>query len=183
MENDVTIYKAKKSQMSGGVFLIILLFFGFMLPTIISGNPLSQRQIVGQSIFWALAIILTILPLGTRMEVGKDYVKWHVFGIRTSYLRAADIEEIHYTKIIRWAVVGMGNGLAGWAKSSYGHKYFSFSETWFGKEAIMHAKRVLESDLKKPIRLHASPPNSVTLPPSTARPNSISLTTPHGRSV
>jgi len=149
MENDVTIYKAKKSNMSGGLFVLAIFFFGFTLPAIIVGELPPQRELIGQVIFLLGGIFLTVIPLGASMEVGRDYVKWRVFGIRTSYLRAADIEEIHYTKIIRWAVVGMGNGLAGWAKASYGHKYFSFSETWFGKEAIMHAKRVLESGLKK----------------------------------
>jgi hypothetical protein len=149
MENDVTIYKVKKSKMWDGVFLLVLVFVCITLPTIITGEQLSQRQIVGELGFWAIGIILTIIPLVSRLEVGKDYVKWSVFGIRTGYLRASDIEEIHYTKIIRWAVVGMGNGLAGWAKASYGHKYFSFSESGYGKEAIMHAKRVLESGLKK----------------------------------
>jgi hypothetical protein len=40
----------------------------------------------------------------------------------------------------------MGNGLMGWKRTARGGRsYFSFSEAGFGKEAIMNAKRALES--------------------------------------
>jgi hypothetical protein len=38
----------------------------------------------------------------------------------------------------------MGIGLKGWAKTKYGHKYFSFSESGFGRKTNLHAKRILE---------------------------------------
>jgi hypothetical protein len=148
MNDDLKIYKAKKSNMSGGVFVLALIFLGFTLPAIIVGELPLQRELIGQGIFYLCGIVLLIAPLGSRLEVGKDYVKWRFFSVCTGSLRASDIEEIHYTKIIRWGVVGMGNGLAGWVKTKHGQRYFSFSETGYGKEAIMHAKRVLEQYIR-----------------------------------
>jgi hypothetical protein len=60
-------------------------------------------------------------------------------------LKASDIETIKYGKVKRWGVVGLGNGLMGWVKTKHGHRYFSFSESGYGKEAILDAKRALES--------------------------------------
>jgi hypothetical protein len=92
-----------------------------------------------------MGIVLVLVPLGGRFDVGKDYVKSYLFGICIGTLRASDIEKIEYKNIVRWGAVSIGKGLAGWVKTKRGHKYFSFSERGFGKEAIMNAKRALES--------------------------------------
>lgn len=144
METQIKIYSFNKSNVLAGVFILALLFFGITLPSIISGEHYSQ--IIGkQGPLWLLGIIITILPLGSRFEVGKDYIKTYLFGVRVDTLKASDVETIKYGKVKRWGVVGMGNGLMGWKKTSHGRSYFSFSEAGFGKEAIMDAKRALES--------------------------------------
>ena len=149
MENEVTIYKFRKSNMLAGASVIALLFFGLTLPAIISSEQMSQSKLLGLTGFWFFGLFLTLAPLAGKFEVGKDYVKMYFLGICIDTLRRSDIETIKYGRITRWGVVGMGNGLKGWAKTKYGHRYFSFSETGYGKEAILHAKRVLEQDLKK----------------------------------
>ena len=144
MENQIKIYSFNKSNMLAGIFILTILFLGLTLPAIISGEKYSQI-IDQQGFFWLIGIIITILPLGSRFEVGKDYTKTYLFGIRVDTLRASDIESVKYGKVRRWGVVGMGNGLMGWKKTSHGRTYFSFSEAGFGKEAILDAKRALET--------------------------------------
>ena len=145
MQNEITIYKAKKANASAGIFILILIFFGLTLPTILSGDLLARREIIGQAGFWILGIILTLIPLGGRFEVGKDYIKSYLFGICIDTLKRSEIETIKYGRIKRWGVVGMGNGLMGWKRNSRGGRsYFSFSESGYGKEAILHAKHALE---------------------------------------
>jgi len=149
IENEVTMYRADKSNMLAGVLVLILLFFGLTLPPVISGEQMSQGKLLGLAIFWFLGLFLTLAPLASKLEVGKDYIKTYFLGICTYALRRSDIETIKYGRIARWGVVGMGNGLKGWAKTKWGHSCFSLSEAAYGKEAILHAKRVLEPNLKK----------------------------------
>jgi hypothetical protein len=144
MEDKIAVYGIKKSNMFGGLFVLALLFFGVTLPSIISGDSISQL-IEQQGPLWLLGIVLTLVPLGGRFEVGNDYVKAYFFGIGVDTLRASDIETIKYGRVKRWGVVGMGNDLMGSVKTKHGHRYFSFSEAGYGKEAIMHAKRALET--------------------------------------
>ena len=122
--------------MFAGLGILIFLFFGITLPSVISGELLTQREIIGQGGFLIMGIVLVLVPLGGRFDVGKDYVKSYLFGI---------CRKIEYKNIVRWGAVSIGKGLAGWVKTKRGHKYFSFSERGFGKEAIMNAKRALES--------------------------------------
>ena len=143
------MYRADRSNMLAGVFVLALLFFGLTLPPIISGEQMSQGKLLGLVIFWFLGLFLTLAPLAGKFEVGKVYIKMYFLGICTDTLRRSDIETIKYGRITRWGVVGMGNGLKGWAKTKSGHRYFSFSEAGYGKEAILHAKRVLGPDPKK----------------------------------
>jgi len=147
MNSDVTIYKSKKTKMLTGLGILAFVLIGITLPAILSGEVLSQQKIVGQGIFILFGLLLTLAPLAGRFEVGKDYIKAYFFGICVDHMHASDIETIKYGKIIRWGVVGMGNGLMGWVKTKNGHRYFSFSETGYGKEAILHAKRVLEQHI------------------------------------
>jgi hypothetical protein len=147
--DEVTIYRSKKLNILAGVFVIALLFFGLTLPPIISGEQMSQSNLLGLTSFWFFGLFLTLAPLAGKFEVGRDYAKTYFLGICIDTLRGSDIETIKYGRITRWGVVGMGNGLKGWAKTKYGHRYFSFSETGYGKEAILHAKRVFQPDLKQ----------------------------------
>lgn len=146
MNNEQTTYRGNRSNALAGVGILVLLFFAITLPSYISGDLFTQRQVVGQGIFWFLGIALVLVPLTSKFVVGKDYIKTYLFGICIDTLRASDIETIKYGKVKRWGVVGMGNGLMGWKKTSRGGRsYFSFSESGFGKEAIMDAKRALEN--------------------------------------
>jgi hypothetical protein len=46
---------------------------------------------------------------------------------------------------MQWGGLGYGKGLKGWEKTRRGRRYFSIAEAPYGKQAIEHAKHVLES--------------------------------------
>lgn len=144
MENEIKIYRVKKSNLSPGIFVLTLVLLGLTLPALTSGEPLSRGQLIGQIIFLSLGVFLTLVPLVAKFEIGKDYVKVYFFGVCIDTLQASDIESVKYGKVVRWGAVGMGNGLTGWVSTKRGRRYFSFSESGYGKDAILHAKRVLE---------------------------------------
>ncbi|MBI2120798.1 MAG: hypothetical protein HYT94_04210 [Parcubacteria group bacterium] len=145
MDKNVTIYRAKKSAMSGGLFILTLTFFGFTLPLLIAGDPVEPRKLVGLLGFWVTGIILTILPLTFKLEIGNGYVRFYAVGLCYRNLHSTDIQVLEYGNLMRAGGLGYGKGLKGWEKRKYGSKYFSIGEKLYGKEAIQHAKRVLEA--------------------------------------
>ncbi|MEK7113598.1 MAG: hypothetical protein AAB873_02095 [Patescibacteria group bacterium] len=146
MKNDVTIYKPRKSVMGGGLVMLLVLFFGLTLPAIIEGSPLPKNELFGLLGFWFIGLVVTFLPLAFKIEIGVDYVKTYFFKFQLRDLRPANIQVLEYGNILRGGL-GVGKGIKGWEKTRNGNlKYFSIGETGYGKEAIAHAKRVLENN-------------------------------------
>ncbi len=141
----IKIYKSKKSMTGGGLVVLAIVFFGLTLPLIVAGLPVPSEKIFGLSVFWLLGIALTILPLGFKLEVSDDFVRTSFFGIRLRELHPSNIQVLEYGNLFRFGGLGVGKGLKGWETTANGgNKYFSIGESAYGKDAIIHAKRVLE---------------------------------------
>ena len=144
MENNLTIYKAKKSVMLGGLFLLALVFLGFTLPLLIAGNPIETGKLWGLIGFWIIGVILTVLPLGAKLEVGSNYIKTYLFGFTTTEkVFSSDVKELIYGNIFGGGF-GFGKGIIFRTLVDGKKKAYNISEANYGKEAVAHARRVLE---------------------------------------
>jgi hypothetical protein len=143
--NDVTVYKVNKSTMWGGLFILVIIFFGLTLPLLIGGSPISTEKLVGLIGFSIMGILLIVVPLCFRMEIDKDSVKAYFLNFQIRDLRPSNIQSLEYTNLMGWGVLPFGKGLRGWEKTKTGgRKYFSIGEGAYGKVAIEHAQRILE---------------------------------------
>jgi hypothetical protein len=143
MNGDIKVYKPKKSVVGGGLIALAIVFFGLTLPLIVAGVPVEKGKLIGLSGFWILGIIMILIPLTARLEVGGDCVKMYFLGFKTRTLKATNIEVLEYSNLFRGGL-GAGKAIKGWEKTGSGHKYFSIGEGYYGKEAIAHAKKVLD---------------------------------------
>jgi hypothetical protein len=141
----MTSYKSKKTTMRAGLVVIVLLFFGLTLPLIIQGTTVPMGQLIGLGGFWFLGIMLTVLPLGLRLDVGAEHVKIYLFGLLTRDVCASNVQSVEYATLTAWGLFGLGKGLKGWEKTKTGRKYFSIGENTYGKTAIENVRRVLDS--------------------------------------
>ncbi len=145
MTENTIMYKARKSSMVAGLFVFILVFLGFILPLLIEGGPIEARKVVGIIILGSVGIVLMIAPLGSRLEIGEDYVRTYFFGFTTTpKIYRSNIRVLEYGNIIHFGGLNYGKGLKGWEMVNGKRKYFSIGENIYGKEAISHARRVLE---------------------------------------
>src|SRR5436190_1302494 len=108
---DVTFYKARKSTMGGGIVVLLIVFFGLTLPLIMEGAVILAGKLIALLCFWIVGLLLTILPLGAKLEVGKNYIKTYLFNFPTTKkISAEDVELLNYGKIFRGGL-GYGNGI------------------------------------------------------------------------
>jgi hypothetical protein len=80
MNEIVHFYKPKKSAMGGGLFVLAIVFFGLTLPVCLEGEALSQTKLLGLIGFWFFGIMLTVIPLMFRLEIGADFVRGYTNG-------------------------------------------------------------------------------------------------------
>lgn len=143
MEN-VTIYKPKKSYLWGVLMLFLIIFLGLTLPPLIAGT-LDDHQLKGLAVFYLFIFLLALFPFLSWVEIGKDYVKTYLFGLRTSHIFASDVLVLEYGSLMRLGGLGYGKGVKLWAKTkSGGKRYFSLGENIYGKDAIEHVRRALD---------------------------------------
>lgn len=148
-QNILLVYKPRKSLMASGLAMLVLIFFGLTLPLLVDRVPAEKGKIIGLTVFWLIGIGLTLLPFAFKLEVGNDFVRTSFFGFKVRELHSKDIQVLEYGNILRLGGLGAGRGLKGWEGTKRGgSRYFSLGEAAYGKEAISHAKRVLEQKLK-----------------------------------
>ncbi len=130
--------------MGGGLVVLVLVFFGLTLPLIFEGRPVETIKLLGLSSFWFIGIILTVVPLGARLEIGEGYIKTYLFGFTTTpKIRRSDIQVMVYRNVF-YGGLGYGKGINFRALIGGRSKAYSIAEAIYGKEAIAHARRVLE---------------------------------------
>lgn len=144
MKTNMTIYKARKSTMGGGLVVLIIVFFGLSLPLIIEAGSVEIPKLVGLGSFWVLGILLTVVPLGARLEVGEDYIKTYLFGfVTTPKICSSDVEELVHGNLFHGGL-GFGKGVSFRAVIGGKSKVYKIGEIIYGKKAIEHVKRVLK---------------------------------------
>lgn len=111
--------------------------------TILEGGSAEKNEWIGLIGFWVLSCIIAFAPLGSRLEVGKDYIKNYFFGFCTSTIKQEDVMVINYGNLFRGGL-GYGKGLNIRVKNGFG-KNHSIGEKLYGKEAIEHVRRILEN--------------------------------------
>ncbi len=142
-----TIYKSKKSLIFGGLILVIFVLLAFVFPLAIQDGPVSKNELFGVTLFLIVGIVLAIVPLGGKLEVGNDYIKSSFFGLKANEIHANDVEKIVYGNVIAGGL-GFGKGVKFWTSKNGNKKLHSLSEMTYGKEAIKHVKQVLEANLQ-----------------------------------
>jgi len=142
MKKNATIYRPKLAVAGGGLVALAIVFFGLTLPLIVEGTPVETTKLLGLVGFWLIGIVVTIYPLCFKLEVGSDYVKSYLFGITISNVRSLDIQTISYGNLF-FRSLG-GKGLTYRTLINGKSKTYTVGEIIYGKDAIVHAKRVLE---------------------------------------
>ncbi|OGZ45217.1 MAG: hypothetical protein A3C84_02700 [Candidatus Ryanbacteria bacterium RIFCSPHIGHO2_02_FULL_48_12] len=145
MDKNVKVYRANKFY-SLPILLVPLLL---LIPLFEAGMPIESGRLVGYGILSLLATVLAVIPFGARLEIGEDYIKTYLFGLTTTpKIHASDIQVLEYGNLFRGGL-GYGKGINFRALRGGKSKAYSIGESIYGKEAIAHAKRVLESQLPK----------------------------------
>jgi hypothetical protein len=91
-----------------------------------------------------LSVLLAIIPFVAKLEVGKDYLRPYLLGFPLLTLSSKDVVDIEYGSLFRGGL-GQGKGLNIRFLKNGKSKTTSIGEKFWGKEAIQHAKRVLEN--------------------------------------
>lgn len=147
MNKDVTIYKPKLSVAGGGLVILAIVFFGLTLPLIIEGAPIPTQKLLALVGYWLFGIALIVYPLGFKLEVASDYVRAYLFGITVSNVHSSEVQSVSYGKLF-FGSLG-GKGLTYRAQVNGRSKTYTAGEIIYGKEAIVHARRVLVRKMGK----------------------------------
>jgi hypothetical protein len=90
------VYRAKLASMLGGLTVMVIIFFGLTLPEVGAGIPLVQEQLNGLIGFWIIGIVITITPLGFKVEVEGDIVRAYFIIVLLKELRPSDVQSVTY---------------------------------------------------------------------------------------
>lgn len=130
--------------MGGGLVALAIVFFGLTLPLIVEGVPIPTPKMLALISFWTLGILLTFVPLGAKLEVGADYIKTYLFNLTTTQkIYSSEVQVLQYGNIFR-SGLGYGKGISFRVLKNGRSKAYNLSEAIYGKEAIAHARQVLE---------------------------------------
>ena len=138
MGKDVTIYKPRFFlSLINGLVLLAFIFFLLTLPVLVAGVPIESGKLLGLGGFWLMGIILSLAPLGFRLEVEDNHVRTYFIGFCTRDLQPSNIQVLEYGNLFRAGGLGVGKGLKGWEKTKRGNsKYFSIGEKFWVKRQL-----------------------------------------------
>lgn len=143
-EKKISEYRVKKSFILGNSFVLIFPLV-LTIVTFAERDMVRQNEWVGLGGFWMIGLLLTLLPLSSKLEISKDYVKICLFGvITTSQIYSSDVQIVEYGNLLRGGL-GHGKGLRIRVLKNGRSRTHNIREKIFGIEAVKHAKRVLES--------------------------------------
>ena len=114
-----------------------------LVPLLETGAPIEDGKLVGYFVLPFMAIIVAFAPFGFRLEVGSRCVRTLFFRLCLREIDARRVQSVTYGNLFRGGL-GHGKGLKGWELVNGKHKYFSLGEKMYRKEAIEHARRILE---------------------------------------
>ena len=133
-----TIYKANKLYGLPALLIPLLLIF-----PVLNSEVSLEGRFVGFALFLLITLMIILIPLGARLEVGGDFVRTRIFGLLLLELHPSDVQAITYGNLFRGGL-GYGKGLNILAVVNGKGRRTSIGERLYGKAAVAHAKRVLE---------------------------------------
>jgi len=137
-EKNVTIYKANKFYGLPALIIPLLL-----IAPLLSSEVSLENRLIGFGVFLLITLAIILVPLVSRLEIGRDFVRSRILGFSTLELHPSDIQAIEYGNLFRGGL-GVGKGLNIRAIVNGKIKNTSIGEKLYGKEAVEHARRVLE---------------------------------------
>lgn len=141
MNSEVKVYKANKSY--NALLLAVPVILGIVF---FSGDsPMTTEKWMGFAILSGISVLIALIPFGAKLEIGPNYVRSYFLGFRVADIQAANIQAIQYGNLFRGGL-GFGKGLNIRVAINGKSKTTSIGERLYGKEAIAHARRVLERD-------------------------------------
>ncbi|MFM2357999.1 MAG: hypothetical protein RJA61_736 [Candidatus Parcubacteria bacterium] len=139
MDTKVKIYKANKSYNALLLVVPIILSVVFFL----GDSPITTEKWIGFAVLSGMAMLIALIPFGMRLEIGHDHVTSYFLGFQVTVIQANNIQAVQYGNLLRGGL-GFGKGLNIRAVINGKSKTTSVGERLYGKEAIAHAKRILE---------------------------------------
>ena len=140
------IYKANKFYGLPGLAIPLLL----LAPLFEGDGQITNEKLLGYGVLTFFALFLTLLPLGAKLEISNGHIRSYFWGFCVSHVEVANVIAATYGNLFKGGL-GFGKGLIIQAATAKKSKSYSFGEKFFNKDAIMHAKQVLESHLGKKI--------------------------------
>ena len=110
---------------------------------ILNAEVSLESRLIGGGIFLFITLAIIFIPIGSRLEVGNDFIRTKVFGFRVLELNRSQIQVVNYGNLFHGGL-GVGKGLNIRALVKGKSKTTSLGEKFYSKEAIEHAKRVLQ---------------------------------------
>lgn len=143
IDDNMKTYKIKsKYILSNSIYFIFPLLMTFAVVS--DSDGIQVNEWIGISSFWFIGILVMVVFLFSKIEVGEDYIHPYFFGFSKRKIYRKDIEVIEYGNLFRGGL-GVGKGLKMWIKKSDNSlTYRSIGEKAYGKEAIAHIRKVLE---------------------------------------
>ena len=106
MSRQVKVYKGNPFySMPILIFPVLLTVIAFL-----EGLPFEKGELIGLLGFWIISIVLIAVPFGAKLEIGEDFVRSQLFGIKLMNLHTADIQNLQYGKLFRGGL-GYGKGI------------------------------------------------------------------------
>lgn len=138
----MTTYKVQKPYLLSSIFIFIFpLILTIINVTEVDG--VQRNEWIGLIGFWALSVVLVLIPFGSKLEIGINYIKNYFLGFCTSTIKQENVVAMNYGNLFRGGL-GYGKGLNIRVQKGFS-KHYSIGEKLWGKEVIAHAQRVLEN--------------------------------------
>ncbi len=139
MSEETRVYKGQKSY--NAALLAMPVVLGLVL--ILGNSPMTAERGIGYLILSGMAVLVAVIPIGSRLEIGSDFVRSRFFDFVILEIKAKDVLEIKYGPLMR-GHMGYGKGLIIQAVLHGKNRSTSLGERLYGKEAIAQAKMALE---------------------------------------
>src|SRR3989344_6912342 len=79
-----------KSALFVGLFFGLLLF-GLSFPLLVIPEDVTTGKLIALFSFGLVAVLFTTLPLVSRLEIGLDYIRPHMWGVYRPLIKAHDV--------------------------------------------------------------------------------------------
>lgn len=135
----------KSSLFTGLLFGSLL--FGLIFPLVLLHENVSTVKLIALVSFGLASLLFTALPLVSRLEIGPDYIKPHIWGFYRPIIKARDVTRVWFAG----ESIGLyGNIMMLHINTTEGEKgkKYRLAVGLFKREALELAKEKLESSIE-----------------------------------